>query len=138
MIRDDISYPFSKARVYFNAISGLLVFSISTYLLIVYSTFVLLAFYFALSLIVTLISFKLKLHILHRMYKNELETVKEETEKSQKWILILVAIGLVIALLLPVISTLFLDSAIWFVLFSGFVTGMSLSEIILYLQVRSA
>ncbi|RLI46019.1 hypothetical protein DRO69_04030 [Candidatus Bathyarchaeota archaeon] len=136
--KEKVNYPFSKARVYFNAISGLVIFLISAYLLIVYSTLVLLTFYLIFSAIVSFGSFKLKLHLLYKMQKAELETFEEETGKSQKWLIILVAIALGIVLLLPVVSTLFLDPTIWFIIFSGFVTGMSFSEVLLYLQVRSA
>ena len=73
------------------------------------------------------------------MQESELEEYAEypeEEEGNQKWKIILIAIGLAFFLLLPVISTQFLDPVWWFVGFSGFVTGMSISEVVLYLSVE--
>lgn len=134
-----VSYPFSKGRVYFNAVTMVIVLLVSISLLLDYSTFTSLLCYLAFSAIVTFVSFELKLHLLFKMQKTETEVGgpdKGKTEDSEKWKIILVAIGFGLALLFPVISTVFLDPTSWFVGFSSFVTGISLSEVVLYFYIK--
>ena len=139
--KEKASYPFSKVRIYFNAVTMVVVLLVSISLLLNYSTFTSLLCYLALSAIVTIVSFKLKLHLLLKMQKTETEVGgldKGETEDSERWKIILVVIGLGLLLLFPVISTVFLDPTSWFVGFSSFVTGMSISEVVLYFYIRSS
>lgn len=135
-----VSYPFSKGRVYFNIVAMLIVLLVSISLLLDYSTFTSLICYLAFSAIVTFVSFEVKLRLLFRMQKTEIEAGVEldkgETNGSEKWKIVLVAIGLGLFLLFPVVSTVFLDPTSWFVGISGFVTGMSLSEVVLYFYTR--
>jgi len=135
-----VSYPFSNGRVYFNAVTMFVVLLVSVSLLLDYSTFTSLLCYLAFSAIVTFVSFKLKLHLLFKMQRNEVEAEggldKGKTEGFEKWKVILVAIGLGLFLLFPIISTIFLDPTSWFVGFSSFVTGTSISEVVLYFYIR--
>lgn len=145
MWRDDlpfkkrnVSYPFSRARVYFNAVAGLFTLLISASLLLGYSSVLLLACYLFISAFTTFASFRFKLYLLFKMRKidSETEVYPEEGQSGQKWKIILIAVILALLLLLPVVSTVFLDPVVWFVGFSGVVTGMSLSEVTLYLCVE--
>lgn len=71
-----------------------------------------------------------------RKIDSETEVYPAEGQSGQKWKIILIAVILALLLLLPVVSTVFLDPVVWFVGFSGVVTGMSLSEVTLYLCVE--
>lgn len=135
-----VKYPFSKFRVYFNAVAGLLAFLISISLLLSYSTAEALFFYILLSFSVTLLALRLKLYLLERMERMELDEgypeTKETDKRSLNWRLILVVAGLIFILVLPVISAVLVSPLWWFIGFSGFVCGMSLSEVLLYLSVE--
>lgn len=136
--KKNVNYPFSKARVYFNGVAGLLALLISIFLLLNYAGILFLFCYLLLSAAVSFIFFKIKLSLLFRMEKIDLDVVEHSEERNgdQKWKFVLVAIVLGFLLILPVVSTLFLSPVWWFTCFSGFVTGMSISEVPLYLCVE--
>jgi hypothetical protein len=133
-----VTYPFSKARVYFNAIAGSAALLICVSLLLSYSDILFLICYLLLSAVASFVFLKIKLLLLVRMQDIELEVgeTPEESSGDQKWKIVLIAIALGFFLLLPVVSTRFLDPVWWFIGFSGFVTGTSLSEVALYLSVE--
>jgi len=137
--KKNLIYPFSKARVYFNAAASLIALVVCIILLATYSTVLFLVCYLFLSTLTSFVFLKIKIILLIKMQESELEEYAEypeEEEGNQKWKIILIAIGLAFFLLLPVISTQFLDPVWWFVGFSGFVTGMSISEVVLYFSVE--
>lgn len=133
----NVKYPFSRARAYFNAlvVVGAMVFSTS--LLTSPLNILLLVCYFGFTAIVTVVWFELKLRLLYRMQAAELKTEKyssvEESQNATKWKSIVLFFGLIISLISPIILLLFLEPAWWFIGFCSFVTGTSLSEVVLYL-----
>jgi len=134
-----LKYPFSKFRVYFNAVAGSIALLISICLLLSYSDALAIFIYLLLSFVLTLLSLRLKLYLLERMEKMELEEDYPETVEPERcflnWRLIMIVALLVLVLVFPVISTLFVSPLWWFIGFSGFVVGMSLSEVLLFLSV---
>jgi steroid 5-alpha reductase family enzyme len=138
--KQKVKYPFSKLRVYFNGVAGSLALLISISLLLSYSTVEALLFYLLLSFLVTILSLRLKLYLLDRMQKMELDEGYPETEETPSgrfnWRLVAVIALLVFVLILPVISAVLVNPLWWFIGFSGFVCGMSLSEVLLYLSVE--
>jgi hypothetical protein len=72
------------------------------------------------------------------MQKMELDEGYPETEETPRgrlnWRLVVVIALLVFILILPVISAVLVSPLWWFIGFSGFVCGMSLSEVLLYLS----
>lgn len=133
-----LKYPFSKFRVYFNAVAGSIALLISISLLLSYSDVLAIFIYLSFSFVLTLLSLRLKLYLLERMERIEEEDYPETIEPERRflnWRLIMMVVLLVLVLVFPVISTLFVSPLWWFIGFSGFVVGMSLSEVLLFLSV---
>ena len=135
-----VKYPFSKFRAYFNAIVAVLAMAFSLFLLVNPLNTTLLAGYFGSTIVVTILMFYVKLRLLFRMEDAESESVEasytEEAEGpsflERRWSLITLIL-LIFSLSLPLLLFYVVESTWWFVGFAGFVTGTSLSEIILYL-----
>lgn len=134
--KESVRYPFSKLRVYFNAIFGVMALLLSLLLLISYSDTLTVLIYITLTLTITLLSTRLKLYLLKRMEKIQSEPEEEESGGTLDWKLIAMIALLALALMLPVITALFVSPLWWFICFSSFVVGFSLSEIFLYFSVE--
>jgi hypothetical protein len=134
------AYPFSRIRVYFNAVTGLLALLLSVTFLTSYSDAATVFFYLLVTLAVTLLSLRLKLYLLKRMEMAELDVGYPETDETPRssfsWQLVAVVVLLALVILLPVISALFISGLWWFIGFSGFIVGFSLSEVLLYQSTR--
>jgi|YelNatPaOPRAMG01_1025707.scaffolds.fasta_scaffold10694_8 hypothetical protein len=136
--KEKIKYPFSKLRVYFNVIFGTASLLFSLIFLISYSDTPTTLVYTALTVTVIMLSTRLKLYLLKRIEKIQLEPENQEQEDGGtiNWKIIVMAIVLAIVLMLPVITALFVNPLWWFISFSSFTVGFSLSEILLYLSVE--
>lgn len=100
--------------------------------------FSLLILYLALSSIVTFVMYKIKALLASRVQEQvSSDEQLESRPRATKWqsILVLTA-AMTIALILPLVLVVVLDPASWFVSFTSIVTGMGLSEILLYLFAR--
>ncbi len=131
-------YPFSKLRVYFNAVTGFLALALSLWLLGGFSTALIVASYIILVTAITVLSLELKLYLLRRMEESESEQNNPEGDEDRprsflNWRLIGTVAVLVVVLLLPVVTAVLVDPVWWFVCFSSFVVGFSISEVFLYL-----
>ncbi len=136
-----VRYPFSKFRVYFNVVVAVLSVIFSLAILFSVPNLLLLAGYFAFTVLTALLMYEAKVYILLRMQRTESASYdalqQEETEEKsllEKWATLIVLVLVVVFLGLPIILTQLMDPAWWFIGFSGFVTGTSLSEFILYLS----
>lgn len=129
-----------KFRVYLNAVvAGLaMIFSVAT--LTRPLNVLLLIYYFSLSIVVTFLMFKIKVLLLSRM-QEQLSTdgQMEDQTHAKKWEPILILLGAItLALILPMILVFVLGPSYWFVSFTSIITGVSLSEIVLYLSADKA
>lgn len=136
--KEDVHYPFSKIRVYFNTIFGSAAFILSLILLINHTDFSIVLVYVVSSLALIYLSTKLKIYLLKRMERiqSEPEGNNEEEGGILSWRLIAMIILLGLALLLPVITAVVINPTWWFVGFSSFVVGFSLSETLLYTHTK--
>jgi len=135
--KEDVQYPFSKLRVYFNAIFGAIAFLFSLVLLIRYSDIPTILFYIAVTFIIILSSTRLKIYLLKRIEK--IQTEREENQENGgglNWRLIFTVVLLALALIIPVVTALFVNPLWWFICFSSFTVGFSFSEIFLYFSVE--
>jgi hypothetical protein len=146
-------YPFSKGFVYMSAVlSGIsIAFAIvvligeeSVQFLLGSISFAIpaLLLYFILSAILTLIILALKFYLYSREEKETWETHPPEVveKPSSRWksVLILLSILAIIALSLPLILLALLRPIWWFISISGFVVGINVPEIILYVYSRQS
>jgi hypothetical protein len=137
-----VKYNFGKIRVYLNAAVAVLAMIFSVSLLARLLDVLLLIYYFGLTTVVTILMFKIKVIILFRIQgtnpkKEQLFTVGqvEDKNRARKWEPILILLGAItFCFILPLILVLVLEPAYWFVSFTSLVTGVSLSEIVLYLS----
>ena len=125
-------YPFSDVGVYISAIVAAL--SIILALLVLREP-ILLVFYFVATFILTLTVTALKYRFL---FARKSQSSKNSLEKrgSQKWKMILLAFCFIVALISPVLLLPVLSPASWFVGLDSYVSGVSLSEVILFCHLR--
>jgi len=136
-----VNYPFSKFRVYFNAVVAVLAIILSSAIMLSVLNVTLLAGYFVITALATLLMYEAKVYILLRMQKIESASrdalrYEESEEKGllEKWGTLIILVLVAVFLGLPLILTQLMDPAWWFAGFSGFVTGTSLSEVVLFLS----
>lgn len=131
-------HDFSRARLVLNAIIAVFAMLFTAVAFAMSLNFNLLILYLALSGIVTFLMYKIKALLASRVQEQvSSDEQVEYRSRATKWqsILILTA-AMTIALILPLVLVVVLDPASWFVSFTSIVTGMGLSEILLYLFAR--
>lgn len=124
-----IKYPFSKIAAYWCALITVL----STGLVLLVVQDLLLIYYFVFTFGLTVIIFKLKLHFLFRMEKSE--SSENHYSRSQKESILLILI-VILFMSLPIILLSFLSPVSWFICLNVFVSGVSLSEVVLFYYTR--
>lgn len=131
--RRAVSYPYSKLGVFFSFL--LLILSLIFALAVLFDKFFSLVLYFVLTSFLTVIFFFLKRYIWHK--RDESASIQlNERRGSQKWRIITLYLGIPAILIIPLILGLFLDPTGWFVSISSFVSGISLSECILFYTLK--
>ena len=128
-------YPYSKNRVYLSAaIAGLSMF-------LAVALFVneplLAAYYFLSTTGITIVTFLLKRRLYTLLSARENLEGERETEEGTPWgILLLVLLMSIAIFVAPLFLTQVLSATVWFILIVSFTSGVSISELILYLQTR--
>ena len=127
-------YPYSKNRVLLSALITILSTGLALTLLQYYLLWVL--YYLLATLAITVITYVLK----QRLYALMLTAQDNQTEddketKRSSWKSLLVAFVMLLGFVAtPLLLAGFLDPTSWFILITGLMSGVSLSEIALYLQ----
>jgi hypothetical protein len=95
--------------------------------------------FFAITAASTAMMFYVKLRLLIRMGESDSELDqtqplerRENPGRMDRWIILLLAVLLAVFMGLPVLLLAVVDAVWWFVGLAGFVTGASLSEVVLY------
>jgi hypothetical protein len=125
--------------VYFYLFGGLITvsFSIPITLRIYANPFISLSGFSILTLILTYVSLKLKLYLLHRIAEREgAYTGPQGSSDSNGRRFLLIVFLIVSALLVPTIFFTLLEVSLWFLGLVCFVAGFCLSEPILYVRYR--
>lgn len=130
--RRRVGYPFSEVGVYISAMVAAL--SIILALLVLREP-VLLVSYFVVTSILTLTVIAVKSRFL---FARKSQSSRNSLEKrgSQKWRMMLLAFCFIVALVSPVLLLPVLSPASWFVGLDSYVSGVSLSEVILFFHSR--
>lgn len=128
-------YPYSKNRVYLStAIAGLSILLAVAFFL----NEPLLAVYYSLSTTgITIVTFLLKRRLYALMSAQEDLEREPATEEGTPWgTLLLVLLMSVAIFVAPLLLTQVLSATVWFIVIVSFTSGVSISELILYLQTR--
>lgn len=136
-----VKYDFSKVRVYLNAAVAILAIVFSVSILTRLLQIMLLAYYFGLTVVVTFLMFKIKVLLIFKAQETNqkkeqpfaIGQIEDKTYAKKRQILFLMGL-ITLLLILPLILVFVLEPTYWFVSFTSFVTGVSLSEIVLYLS----
>lgn len=126
-------YPYSRNRVFLSAIIAIL--STILALTLIISDIILMLYYFIGTSIVTIITFLLKKRLYLLLVT---ENRKDETENEMKgssWKMLLVAFTMLMGfIVIPLLLAGFLDPYLWFIMITSFMSGVSISEIAIYIQ----
>jgi hypothetical protein len=129
-----IEYPFSKPGVYLSAILAALSIVLALLLL---TDPIALILYFASTCLLTFVTLEIKIYVFSRR-KSEAPEEYSVTEpegssnSSNKWKTIFLMVCFVIGMAMPLILLSILDVTSWFISLNGFISGVSLSEVILF------
>jgi hypothetical protein len=151
-MNNHFEYPFSKGYVFLSAVLiGLSIF-IATFILIgeepipfwignINFMIPALLLYFLFTAILSLIMLILKFHLYSIRWARTVDSYSpesEETDSGSIWksIFIPLLILIIIALSLPLILLALLRPLWWFISLSGFIAGINIPEIILYVYSR--
>jgi len=121
-----------KAKVYISATLATL--SIVLSLFVLTEIFLLLS-YFVFTFLLTTVIVTLKIRFLLARKSQSLKNV-QEIKDNQKWKIILLSLFFIIALIAPVLSLAVLPPVSWFIGLNGFVSAVSLSEVVIFYYAR--
>lgn len=125
-----IEYPFSKSGVYLSAILAALSIVLALLLLTDPITLIL---YFASTCLLTFVTLEIKIYVFSRRKSEvpeEYSVTKPQGSNKLKTIFLMVCF--IIAMAMPLILLSILDVTSWFISLNGFISGVSLSEVILF------
>jgi len=121
-----------KVKVYISATLATL--SIVLSLLVLTEIFLLLS-YFVFTFLLTTVIVALKICFLLARKSQSLKNV-QEIKDNQRWKIILLLLFFIIALIAPVLFLAVLPPVSWFIGLNGFVSAVSLSEVVLFYYAR--
>jgi hypothetical protein len=128
-------YPHPKSRIYLSVIITVLSMTLALPLL---PTLPLILYYFISTGIIVTITFILK----RRFFYTEPTEIhqrasKEESEPHISWKILLLVFSIIILVMMsPLFLASVLDPSAWFILMISFTSGISISEILLYVYMR--
>jgi len=128
-------YPYTKNRVFLSAI----IVALSTILsltLLLFDT-VLVLYYFFATFIVVIISFFLKKRLYPLLITENQAEIENDTKHSPWKILLITFFMLIGSIGLPLLLAGLLSGPSWFIMITSFMSGVNISEIVLYIQSRS-
>jgi uncharacterized membrane protein len=127
-------YPYSKNRVLLSALITILSTGLALTLLQYYPLWVL--YYLLATLAITVITFFLKQRLYSLMLTAQENHVEDDKEpKRASWKSLLAAFVMLLGFVAtPLLLAGFLDPTTWFILITGLMSGVSISEIALYVQ----
>lgn len=129
-------YPYPKSRVFLSAIIFVLSTILAITLLLTDTPLLLLGYFFA-TVIVAAITFFLKKR-LYRLLITENQVDSEKDAKLTSWKMLLTASLMLIGfIVIPLLLAGLLSGPIWFMMITSFMSGVSVSEIVIYTRAGS-
>lgn len=130
-------YPYSRSRVFLSAIIAALSTILALSLLL--SDAILLLYYFLGTFIVAVITFFLKKRLYLLLVTENTQGENEKETKGTSWKMLLISFFMLIGFIaIPLVFAGFLSAALWFIMITSFISGVSISEIVLYIQASSS
>ena len=128
-------YPYPESRVYLSGvIAGL---SIILALTLMLDQPLLMLYYFLSTLAATGVTLLLKRRLYTLLLNDADDEGTREPEDRTPWKILLLTLLMSMAFLIaPLLLTQILSATVWFIMIASFTSGVSLSEIILYFQMR--
>lgn len=128
-------YPYPENRVYLSA--AIAVLSIILALALSSNQPIVIIYYLFSTVGFTIATFLLKRYIYALVSADGNEERTSEVEERTPWKALLLVLFISLALIgAPLLLTQVLGPTVWFVLLVGFTSGVSISEVVLYLQTR--
>lgn len=138
-IRSDIQmtmYPYPKNRVYLSTIIAGLSIILALILLVDYP--ILTGYYFLSTIAFTALTFLLKKRLYSSIQMEENDEETGEIVKRTPWKALLLVLFMTIAVFVaPLLLAKIASGSAWFIIIASFTSGISISEMILYLQMRT-
>lgn len=129
-------YPYSKNRVFLSVIIAALSTFLALTLLLSDLNSVLT--YFFSTFIFAAITFFLKKRLYSYLITDDTQVENENERKSAPWKMLLITFLMLIGFIaIPMLLAGFVTGVIWFIVVTSFTSGVSISEIILYIQATS-
>lgn len=129
-------YPYSRNRALLSAIIAIL--STILALTVLLNDIILMPYYFFSTFIVVIITFFLKKRLYAFLTDENLQSEAENEKEGTSWKMLLVAFFMLIGFIAaPLLLAGLLNPSLWFIMITSFMTGVSISEIILYIQASS-
>jgi len=127
-------YPYTKKRVFLSAIIAAIstVFALS----LLFLDAALVCYYFFSTFVAVIITYFLKKRLYPLLITENQASTDNKTERSQ-WKMLLIAFLILIGFIgLPLLLAGFLSGPSWFIVITSFISGVNISEIVLYIQAR--
>ena len=129
-------YPYSRNRVILSAIIAILSMFLAITLLLD-ETSLLLYFFFS-TLIVAAITFFIKKRLYPLLVSENLQSKTEKEKKLASWKTLLITASMLIgSILIPLLLARVLSGPAWIIMITSFMSGVSISEIVLYIKASS-
>lgn len=127
-------YPYSKNRVY--ASFAIFLTSLVLAVLLLWGNLNLMLYYIASTIMMTIATFLVKTRLYVSMTRESSEEdPRQNKEDKTGWKMLIIALLMLIgAVAIPMVLAGLLSGESWFILMISFTSGVSISEIILYLQ----
>lgn len=126
-------YPYSKNRVILSAVIALLSTILALALLL--RDTILMLYYFLAMILVAIVTFFLKKRFYPLLIAEKLQVEPENKLNGASWKTLLLAFFMLIGFIaVPLLLAGFLSASLWFIMITSFTSGVSISEIALYIQ----
>lgn len=126
-------YPYSRNRALLSAIIAILA---TIFALIALSGDKLLVlYYFFATFIVAAVTFFMKKRLYPLLITGDRQIENESEMKGTSWKTLLAVFFMLVGFIaIPLLSARFLSASLWFIMITSFMSGVSISEIVLYTQ----
>ena len=134
--KEDFEYPFSRKWVYASAFLSVISITLTVVMLRDYLFAIILYFVFIFALTLVILAFKSHFYSAKEKEIREFQPMEiEEETRASIWTksFVLLMLLTLLAFLSPLFLSFILPPEWWIIVISGFIPGMSLPEVILYL-----
>jgi uncharacterized membrane protein len=130
---EEKTYPYSKNRVFLSTTIAALSAALALPLLLFDA--ILIIYYLLATFVVTILTFYLKKRLYNFLLTGKEGENRDDDTKRARWKTLLITLLMLIGSIGgPLLLAVFLSGATWFIVISSYLTGVSISEIVIYIQ----